>query len=314
MSGPATSADRAVEPEPSATRRATVEVSPSRVSQVGSLTVRRAIPQRVRRTVGPWCFVDHMGPTIFDAGSGVDVPPHPHIGLQTVTWLLEGEMLHRDSLGTEQIIAPGQLNLMTAGNGVAHSEEDTGSSSGAIHGVQLWVAQPEATRHGAPGFEHHAELPQVAFDHGTVTVLVGDLDGSESPARRDSDHLGIDLALRPGTTTLPLRPDYEYALVVLDGAIQLDNSTIEPSNLAYLGIDRQSLQLSADTSSRAMLLGGIPLEEPILIWWNFVARTRDEISAAYEAWTARSNRFGHVDSSLEPLDVAAPPWVRDHES
>ncbi len=197
MSGPVAIED--VDPSSSAARpdAATTVVSPSREAQVGGLRVRRALPRRERRTVGAWCFVDHAGPARVSETVTYDVAPHPHMGLQTVTWLLAGEVVHRDSLGSEQVIRPGQLNLMTAGHGVAHSEEHTGAYRGDLHGVQLWVAQPSSTRHGAPAFEHHPELPKLALGpETTATVLVGELAGTASPARRDTDHLGTDLDLR----------------------------------------------------------------------------------------------------------------------
>ena len=151
-----------------------MEVTESRPSTVGDHTVRRALPRRERRTVGSWCFADHMGPSTYDEDAPIGIGPHPHIGLQTVTWLVAGEMLHRDSLGSEQKIEPGQLNLMTAGHGVSHAEENV-HRHGDMHGIQLWVAQPERTRHDAPAFEHHAELPQAEFGAATATVLVGGL-------------------------------------------------------------------------------------------------------------------------------------------
>jgi quercetin 2,3-dioxygenase len=152
-------------------------ISESRLAQVGSLQVRRALPNRARRTVGAWCFADHFGPANLSEQRRPDIGPHPHMGLQTVTWLLDGELVHRDSIGSERPIHPGQLNLMTAGHGVAHAEEATSGYRGPVHGVQLWVAQPSATRDGPPAFEHHRELPHVEVGNGTATVLVGELDG-----------------------------------------------------------------------------------------------------------------------------------------
>jgi redox-sensitive bicupin YhaK (pirin superfamily) len=286
-----------------------LEISESRIAHVGTLEVRRALPRRTRRTVGAWCFLDHAGPLQISSPSDVGIGPHPHIGLQTVTWLLAGELLHRDSLGSEQVIRPGQLNLMTAGRGVVHAEEGTGDAS-SFHAVQLWVAQPSATRDGASGFEHHAELPRDDFGAATTTVLVGSLAGLTSTARRDTDHMGADLDVR-GAATLPLRSDYEHALVVTAGAVTVDGGeAIEPGHLAYLGRGRDELNLSSPSSggARALLLGGVPFEEPILMWWNYVARTREEISAAHRDWTARADRFGAVQSSLASVDVAPPPW------
>lgn len=285
------------------------EITESHLGQVGAFTVRRALPRRSRRTVGPWCFIDHMGPATVD-DRGLGVAPHPHIGLQTVTWLLAGEALHRDSLGTEQVIAPGQLNLMTAGRGVSHSEEGTGRYRGELHGVQLWVAQPSSTRDGAAGFEHHAELPRVELDRALATVLVGELAGAVSPARRDTDHAGVDLDVRPGRSTLPLRPDYEHGLVVLAGACTVDGVRVEPGQLAYLGVGRTELTLSAEGPARALLVGGVPFDEPVLMWWNFVARTREEIIAAHHDWALGAERFGRVDSPLPRIEVDPPPWTR----
>jgi quercetin 2,3-dioxygenase len=310
MSGPVTAADAVAVTERAAdVHSAEIEVSESRVSQVGAFQVRRALPRRGRRTVGPWCFVDHMGPATVDE-RGLGVAPHPHIGLQTVTWLLAGEALHRDSLGTEQVIAPRQLNLMTAGHGVSHSEEGTGRSRTEVHGVQLWVAQPGPTRHGAAAFEHHAALPTVELAAVVATVLVGELAGAMSPARRDTDHCGIDLDLRPGQAVLPLRPDYEYAIVVLSGTVDVAGTVVEPGRLAYLGIGRDEIALKALAPARALAIGGVPFDEPILMWWNFVGRTRDEIIDARDEWMAAGERFGNVASPLPRIDVEPPPWTR----
>ena len=160
-----------------------VEVTESRGAKVGPLSVQRALPTRGRRTVGSWCFADHMGPLALSPEQSVDVAPHPHIGLQTVTWLFSGEFVHRDSLGSEQIIRPGQLNLMSAGHGVAHSEENPGLTYGHLHGVQLWVAQPDSTRDTPAQFEHHAQLAHESLDNGTLTVMVGAYEQTTSPAR-----------------------------------------------------------------------------------------------------------------------------------
>jgi redox-sensitive bicupin YhaK (pirin superfamily) len=261
-----------------------------------------------------------MGPARVSETETFDVAPHPHMGLQTVTWLLAGEVVHRDSLGSEQVIRPGQLNLMTAGHGVSHSEEHTGAYRGDLHGVQLWVAQPEYSRHGAPAFEHHAELPRVDLGRESVaTVLVGELADTASPARQDTDHVGADLDLRPGRTLVPLRLDFEYGLVVLAGEVVVsdaDNQGVEPGHLAYLGAGRDEMQLSTGDETRALLLGGTPFPEPVLMWWNFVARTQDEVSAAYHDWigatgnTGDTGRFGRVASRLARIEVGPPPWSR----
>ena len=286
----------------------TVDVTESHLAQVGSMQVRRALPRRARRTVGAWCFVDHMGPVAVEPDRGVDVAPHPHIGLQTVTWLLAGEILHRDGLGSEQVIRPGQLNLMTAGHGIAHSEEATGRYRGDLHGVQLWVALPEATRHGEPAFEHHGELPRAELEAGVATVLVGELLGVTSPARRDTDHVGAELALGRGTSTVPVDPAHEHALVTFDGTVRVGDIDVTPGHLAYLGTGRDELTLTADAPVRALVIGGVPFPEPVVMWWNFVGRTRDEIVDAHRDWMRADDRFARVASPLPRIEVGPPPW------
>lgn len=288
-----------------------IELTPSAEAEVGRFRVRRALPRRARRTIGAWCFADHMGPATVSEDHGLDVGPHPHIGLQTVTWLISGEALHRDSLGSEQVIAPGQLNLMTAGSGIAHSEEATGRYTGELQGIQLWVAQPEVTRHGAPAFEHHAELPRVDVGAGTATVLVGALEGERSPARRDTDHLGIDLELRAGQTDLPLAPAHEHGIVVLEGRLTVEGHAVEPGVLAYLGVGHDGCRITTEGPTRAMLLGGTPFEDELVMWWNYVGRSRDDIIDAHRAWTEReTSRFGEVPSPLPRIDTGPPPWGR----
>lgn len=308
MSGPVKPTDTA--PDEAAAGPASpplVELSDSRTEQVGQVTVRRALPRKGRRTVGAWCFADHMGPAAVTESNGLDIGPHPHIGLQTVTWLIDGEVLHRDSLGSEQVIRPGQLNLMTAGNGVSHAEEHTGHYQGTLQGIQLWVALPEATRHGPAAFEHHAELPRTDLDGAVATVLVGQLGDLASPARHDTPLVGVDLDLRQATT-VPLRPDFEHALVVLDGEVVVDGTPVPPGKLAYLGLGRSELRLDGRQRSRAVLIGGEPFPDQILMWWNFVARSRTEIDDARAAWADRHERFGSVASALSLIPAPVPFW------
>jgi quercetin 2,3-dioxygenase len=309
MSGPVAPPDASSEPDDGVPAPACVEVAESRSALVGGTTVRRALPRRERRTVGAWCFVDHMGPTVAGGGGGVDVGPHPHIGLQTVTWLLDGEVLHTDGLGSEQVIRPGQLNLMTAGRGIAHAEESSSRPRGPLEGVQLWVAQPEATRHDAPAFEHHAAVPEVELRGVTAHVLVGGLGGTWSPARRDSDHLGVDLLLRGGPVELPLDAGAEHVVVVLRGAVDVDGVVVPAGSSAYVGVGRDELRLDAAAESRALLLGGVPFTEPVLMWWNYVARQRDEITVAHRAWSGGGDRFAPVATRLPRIDAGPPPWA-----
>jgi redox-sensitive bicupin YhaK (pirin superfamily) len=299
MSGPVTAEDaRPGEAACGEPHEPEVEVSPSREATVGGVAVRRALPRRQRRTVGAWCFADHFGPVAADAG-GMEIGPHPHTSLHTVTWLLEGSLVHRDSIGSEQPIRPGQLNLMTAGHGVAHAEETPGRDAGRVqHGIQLWVAQPEGTRHGPPAFEHHAELPTVGIGAARVTVLIGELAGAASPARADTPLVGADLASEGGRLTVPLDPAFEHALVVLTGSLAVGDTPVFPGHLAYLGQGREQLDLAAEGTTRALLLGGEPLGEQIVMSWNFVGRSRDEVTQAAADWNAGAGRFGTVESAL----------------
>jgi redox-sensitive bicupin YhaK (pirin superfamily) len=309
MSGPLQVDDVQPEAQTSTPERAPIiEITPSREARVDGQTVRRALPFKHRRTVGAWCFADHMGPEVVDGGPGLGIGPHPHIGLQTVTWLFAGEILHRDSLGSEQRIRPGQLNLMTAGNGVSHAEESPASFTGELHAMQLWVAQPERTRHGAAAFEHHADLPRVAFDNALATVMIGDFAGQRSPARRDTEHAGVEIVLRAGRSVAPLRRDFEYAIVLAEGAVALGADVVTPGHLAYLGQGRSELVIEAERDTRLLLLGGVPFESPVFMWWNFVARNRDEVEAAAANWNADDGRFGSVRSELARIPAPAIPW------
>ena len=306
MSGPLDAVDASAEPSATAVAPPVVEITDAREATVGTTTVRRLLPRHNRRTVGAWCFTDHFGPEEITETTGLDIGPHPHIGLHTVTWLLAGAMLHRDSLGSEQLIRPGQLNLMTAGAGIAHAEQHVPTdATSTLHGVQLWIAQPESTRHGPAAFAHHPELPRAEIDGAVATVLVGELAGVTSPARQDTDLVGADLAIRPGATAWPLRRDFEHALVVLDGEVAVGDDVVRPGRLAYLGRGRESLDLAALEPSRVLLLGGVPFEERIVMWWNFVARTKEELARARTQWATYDDRFGEVASPL--ARVAAPP-------
>jgi len=268
--------------------------------------VRRALPRAGRRLVGPWCFLDHYGPLAFGAGKPMDIGPHPHIGLQTVPWLIEGEALHRDSLGHEQLIRPGQLNLMTAGFGISHSEETPARNSGRLHGVQLWVALPDARRHQPPSFDHYAELPVAVFGAARAVVLMGELDGVRSPASAHSPMVGADIVTgADGEADVPLDPSFEHAVIPIDGETALGGRSLEPSTLYYLGTGRHAVRLTARAGSRLVLLGGQPFGERILMWWNFVGRTPEEIEQARNDWE-QGSRFGSVPARAADR-IAAPP-------
>jgi redox-sensitive bicupin YhaK (pirin superfamily) len=305
MSGPLDAADASLESNVTIAEPPVIEVTDGREAMVGTTKVLRVLPRRTRRTVGAWCFADHMGPEQVTETSGLDIGPHPHMGLHTVTWLVEGAVLHSDSLGSEQLIRPGQLNLMTAGAGIAHAEEHVRTYRGTMHGVQLWVAQPTATRNGPAAFAHHAELPQAEIDGVVATVLIGEVADVASPARQDTPLVGADLVVRAGVTTWPLRSDFEHALVVLDGEVAVGENVVRPGQLGYLGLGRDSVDLAALTQSRVLLLGGVPFDEKIVMWWNFVARTKEELAQARSQWSTYDERFGSVATSLDR--IPAPP-------
>lgn len=277
-----------------------IDVHPGRIADVGGATVRRLLPLRGRRTIGAWCFLDHFGPVSTSGGHAMTIGPHPHTGLHTVTWLLDGELLHTDSLGSEQRIRPGELNLMTAGHGIAHAEDSRGVASPVMHGVQLWVAQPDATRHGPSAFEHHADLPTVALDGTIGTVLVGSFAGATSPARADTPLVGVDLTL-DGRVEVPLDPSFEHGLVVLTGAVTIGSTTVGADELAVVAPGIGQLVVQAATPTRLLLLGGAPFTDDLVMWWNLVARSRDEIDQARRDWEGGSPRFGEVATTLDRI-------------
>ena len=255
-----------------------------------AMTVRRTLPHKRIRTVGAWCFVDHYGPE----RTRMTVPPHPHIGLQTVSWLLSGEVEHRDSLGSLQRVRPGELNLMTAGHGIAHSEYSV--DDGPLHGVQLWVALPDTDRQAPAAFAHHADLPAAEG----VQVIVGELAGMRSPARVFSPLVGAQTS---ADVTLPLEPDFEYAVLALDGPVDVNGYPVPHGALQYLGWGISEVRI---TGGQALLLGGEPMREHLLMWWNFVGRNHDEIVQAREQWQAGDARFPEVPDDPNPR-LPAPP-------
>ncbi|MEU6118328.1 pirin family protein [Streptomyces sp. NPDC047117] len=284
------------------------DVQPGKQVPLGESTlVRRLLPNLGRRMVGAWCFVDHYGPDDIAGEPGMQVPPHPHMGLQTVSWLREGEVLHRDSLGSLQTVRPRELGLMTSGRAIAHSEESPRDHGRVLHGAQLWVALPNEHRGKAPTFEHHADLPVITGGGGlSATVILGELAGARSPGTTYSPLVGADITCRAGThVRLPLESDFEYAVLTIEGESEVDGVRLAPGSLLYLGCGRGELPVRADVDSSLMLLGGEPFEEQIVMWWNFVARSGDEVAAAREAWMA-GERFGTVHGYDGP-PLPAPP-------
>ena len=256
-----------------------------------AMHVRRTLPTRDLPHVGAWCFLDVFGPE----RTAMRVLPHPHIGLQTVTWVLTGSIRHRDSLGTDVMVQPGQLNLMTAGHGVSHSEMSIEPDE-MLHGVQLWVALPTGAQHAPARFEQHRTLPVVTFDGLSATVLVGELDGRTSPARVHTPLLGADVLVAAGrTAALPLRAAFEHAVLALDGEALIDGTVLAPGPLLYLGAGRDRVSISSARGARLLVLGGEPFDDELVMWWNFVGRSHAEIVAARDAWEHdRTVRYGEV--------------------
>lgn len=292
-------------------------LTPRHVRLGESTEVRRLLPNLGRRMVGAWAFVDHYGPDDIADEPGMQVPPHPHMGLQTVSWLHEGEVLHRDSLGSLETIRPRELGLMTSGRAISHSEESPRPHAALLHGAQLWVALPDAHRTVEPHFQHHKDLPTVTAPGLTATVILGTLDGATSPGTAYTPIVGADLALSSGAeASLPLDPDFEYAVLSMSGEAEVDGVPVLPGSMLYLGCGRTELPLRAESDAGLMLLGGEPFEEEIVMWWNFVGRTQDDIAQAREDWM-NGDRFGAVrgyDGAPLPApvlpDVALKPRGR----
>jgi redox-sensitive bicupin YhaK (pirin superfamily) len=276
---------------------------------LGSLGISRALPVKGKRMIGPWCFLDRFGPFSFTEGMPMDVAPHPHMGLQTVTWLLEGEIVHDDSLGQESLLRPGGVNVMTSGRAIAHAERTPPDNTGRLNGVQLWTALLDRNRHSDASFQHLAEVPTLERPGGIVRVFSGRIAEAVSPARHYSDLVGADVQVHAGETmTLPLQKAYEHGVLVLAGDCALEGQALEPRVLYYLGTQRTDAALRSAGGARVLLVGGPPFPEAILMWWNFVARTPEEIRDARDDWEG-GRRFGDVPAYKGPR-LAAPDLVR----
>ncbi len=286
-----------------------------------AMTVHRTLPQRTRSLIGAWCFADHYGPQRVSDSGGMTVAPHPHTGLQTVSWLFEGEIEHRDSVGSHALVRPGELNLMTAGRGISHSEVSTPNAS-VLHGVQLWVALPEADRMTSPAFEH--VLPAEAVGGGyRCRVFIGSWLGATSAATTYSPLLGAEVVLQPGSSVeLPLETSFEHGVLVDTGEVTVAGLPVPPTALAYLPPGTGTFTLTCgSTAARILVLGGAPLDEDIVMWWNFIGRSHDEVVQFREKWQAEiaafadgappATVFGRVESFPGmPLPAPEMPGVR----
>ncbi|MDY0907964.1 pirin family protein [Microbacterium sp. CFBP9034] len=287
---------------------------------VRAMEVRRALPQRDLPLVGAWCFLDRFGPQV----TRMRVEPHPHIGLQTVTWPFVGDVRHRDSVGSDVTVRRGALNLMTSGAGIAHSEYSIGEDAAPLDALQLWVALPEGRRHGPPAFEQHAVLPEIELtavegSPGSATVVLGEFAGTASPATTYTPIVGAEIRVPAGSRVrLPLDPAWEHALIGVEGDVAVhagpdpDSGVgVDGRHLLYLGIHREAIEVSSTAGATLFLLGGEPFEDDIVMWWNFVGRTHEEIVDAREAWEAGGERFGRVvDHGDERIPAPPLPAVR----
>lgn len=287
--------------------------------------VARALPTRERRMVGAWCFLDHLGPVELGGGRGMHVAPHPHTCLQTFTWMMRGEILHRDSLGSEQVIRPGQVNLMTAGPGIAHTEDSLQDGT-VLHAAQLWIALPDSHAAVEPAFDHYPELPQWQHKGVELSLLVGEFAGYVAPTRVYTPLVALDLhAPQGGLVSLPLRRDFEYGLLPTVGSViprfvrnapaegtateTGEGVVLDAHRFAYLAPGVTSLQLELAPGSRCLLIGGEPFAESITMWWNFVAHSKGYIDAAYADWQNGSARFPDVPGATSArLPSPRPAW------
>lgn len=277
-------------------------------------TVARALPTREQRMVGAWCFLDRIGPVDLTESQGMHVGAHPHTGLQTFTWMVHGRVLHRDSLGSEQVIQPGQVNLMTAGQGIVHTEDSLPGSTRLL-AAQLWIALPAEKTDMAAAFTHYPVLPQWgggAANSLQFTLLAGEFSGYRAPTMTHSPLMGMDIhALRGDETTLSLRTDFEYGILPLEGQVLVDGQTVTADRFLYLPAGEVSCSLELPAGSRCLVLGGGPFAQPISMWWNFVGPTRAYVEQAQADWLSGSSRFPVVQASAAPRLPAPPiPWVK----
>jgi len=274
-----------------------------------AIRVRRTLPQRERSLIAAWCFADHYGPHDVRAGTRMDVPPHPHTGLQTVSWLFSGEVEHRDSAGVHAMVRPGELNLMTAGSGICHSEVST-SATTVLHGAQLWVALPDSDRDTGRDFAHFVPLPR-SLGNATVRVFLGELADARSPVHTFTPLLGAQLDLDPGADlTLDVDRAFEHGVLLDQGSVAVAGTTLNVADLAFqsAGSDRLNLVNRGESPARVLLLGGTPFPEQLVMWWNFVGRSHDDIATYRQQWEEHDHRFGAVEGYSGPTPrLPAPP-------
>jgi len=274
-----------------------------------AILVRRTLPQRERSLIGAWCFADHYGPHDVRGGKGMDVAPHPHTGLQTVSWLFDGEVEHRDSAGVHAMVRPGELNLMTAGGGICHSEVSTAATT-VLHGVQLWVALPESDRDTGRDFAHYVPEPN-SVAGATMRVFLGGLAGDRSPVHTFTPLLGAQIDLDPGAhLSLDVDPGFEHGVLLDQGGVEVAGTALAVADLAFqaAGNDRLEVANGGQGPARVLLLGGPPFPEQLVMWWNFVGRSHDDIAMYRQMWENHDARFGEVHGYQGGVSrLPAPP-------
>jgi quercetin 2,3-dioxygenase len=274
-----------------------------------AIHVRRTLPQRQRSLVGAWCFADHYGPHDVRHSPGMVVAPHPHTGLQTVSWLFGGEIEHRDSAGVHAFVRPGELNLMTAGAGICHSEVSTAATT-LLHGVQLWVALPGSDRDTVRDFAHRVPQP-LSLNGARLRVFLGDLQGVRSPVHTFTPLLGAQLDIDAGAdVTLDIDPQFEHGALLDQGGVEVAGVSLGIGDLACQGVGHRTLHINntGTSAARVMLLGGTPFAEELVMWWNFVGRSHDDIVSYRESWESQDDRFGAVQGYTgTPARLPAPP-------
>lgn len=271
-------------------------------------TVNRTLPHRELRTIGPWCFIDQFGPV--SNQNAMRVAAHPHTGLQTVTWLFSGSVHHQDSLGSNSLIKPNELNLMTAGHGVVHTELSIDSES-TLHGVQLWVALPETARDSQPKFEHVSDIPSFENDQAKFRIFAGAFAGQTSPAEFFSEILGVQVEALSSQIEIPLVANWEHGLLVINGSVSVAGQSINEGELFFLSAGSNTIKIEDSMNSRFLLLGGAALNEPIVMWWNFIGRSHEEIVAMREAWETGSERFPEFENVIgERIPAPQLPNIR----
>ncbi|MCS4533430.1 pirin family protein [Neisseria montereyensis] len=290
-----------------------IEKFTAHVKDVGGIPVNRLLPQRSRRTVGAWCFLDHIGPAEFGPDdAGMQVGAHPHINLQTFTWMLDGHQWHRDSLGNRQMVSPKQVSLMTAGTGdnrgISHTEQSVEGEK-SMHAVQFWIALP-LNKEIEPGFNHYEELPQWSKDGVDYIVTTGTFDGHTAPTKQHSPLVGVDMTFNDAKTIeVPLEAGWEYGIFVIKGQVNGNDEQVTPEELLVFSETQAGdvIRIEAEAGSHIILIGGEPLPHKTIFWWNFISDNPESLRKGVADWNNKHPRFGDIDLTGTPLTRLVSP-------